>query len=90
MNTRNIPALIMLTAGLVAAVLMYIRHYELHTLLWILLAVLIVFYIFGLVIRKMLDTFGMQIEAARQEQEKEAEQDALLEENQDGAVIEKQ
>lgn len=90
MNTRNIPALIMLTAGLASSVLMYIRHYELHTLLWILLAVLIVFYIFGLIIRNMLDTFGMQIEAAQQEQEGQAEQDALFDENQDGAVIEKQ
>lgn len=90
MNTKNIPPLITLSAGLIAVVSMYIRHYELHTLLWILLLVLIVFYIIGLLVKKMLDTFGMQIEKEEKEKEEEAQTESKLTEDQDGAVIEKQ
>lgn len=93
MNTKNIPPLITLIAGLIVVILMYIRHYELITLLWVLLLVLVVFYIIGLLIKKMLDTFGMQIEQAEKEREQEKEkeeEEKLLAKGRDGAVIEKQ
>ncbi len=34
MNTRNIPALVMLTAGLVAGIVMFRMHYSLYTMSW--------------------------------------------------------
>ena len=95
MNTRNIPALVMLTAGLVAGIVMFRMHYSLYTMSWVILLVFAVFYVLGCLIRLMLDKFGMQ-----QEKKKEAEQEgeAALETGQqeerqqteDGAVIEKQ
>ena len=83
----------MLVTGLIATVAMYLRHYPLHTLLLILFAVLLVFYIIGLLVKKMFDTFGMEIEkreSAERENAQEGQQAALFDENQDGAVIEKQ
>ncbi len=90
LNTKNIPAIIMLSAGLIAAAVMYIKHYALKDMLLILLGVFLLFYIIGRLVKKMLDTFGMQIEQARIEEE---ERMRLLEEemrqNADGAVIAK-
>ena len=82
MNTRNIPALVMLTAGLVAGIVMFRMHYSLYTML-------------GCLIRLMLDKFGMQQEKKKEaEQEGEAAQETGQQEErqqtEDGAVIEKQ
>lgn len=57
MKTKTIPSLIMLLAGAVAAIAMFARRYELRTFLTVLLAVLVIAYIAGLVIRKILDKF---------------------------------
>ena len=55
MNTRNIPALVMLTAGLVAGIVMFRMHYSLYTMSWVILLVFAVFYVLGCLIRLMLD-----------------------------------
>ena len=94
MNTRNIPALVMLTAGLVASIVMFRMHYDLYTMSWVLLLVFAAFYVLGCVIRMMLDKFGMQQEKKEAEQEGEAAQETGQQEErqqtEDGAVIEKQ
>ena len=95
MNTRNIPALVMLTAGLVAGIVMFRMHYSLYTMSWVILLVFAVFYVLGCLIRLMLDKFGMQQEKKKEaEREGEAaEETGQQEERQqteDGAVIEKQ
>lgn len=91
MNTKNIPPLITLIAGLIAIITMYISHYKLYTLLWVLLGVFIVFYIIGLLVKKMLDVFDMQIEQAEKENVQADEEDeTLLADGKDGSVIEKQ
>lgn len=94
MNTRNIPALVMLTAGLVAGIVMFRMHYSLYTMSWVLLLVFAAFYVLGCVIRMMLDKFGMQQEKKEAEQEGEAAQETGQQEErqqtEDGAVIEKQ
>ena len=95
MNTRNIPALVMLTAGLVAGIVMFRMHYSLYTMSWVILLVFAVFYVLGCLIRLMLDKFGMQQEKKKEaEQEGEAAQDTGQQEErqqtEDGAVIEKQ
>lgn len=79
MNRKLIPIILMLTAGAVTSIITYIRNFELIEMLWILLGVLILFYIFGLGIKKVLDVFDEQIKEA-EEQEKENE----------GSVIEKE
>ena len=95
MNTRNIPALVMLTAGLVAGIVMFRMHYSLYTMSWVILLVFAVFYVLGCLIRLMLDKFGMQQEKKKEaEQEGEATQETGQQEErqqtEDGAVIEKQ
>ena len=94
MNTRNIPALVMLTAGLVAGIVMFRMHYSLYTMSWVLLLVFAAFYVLGCLIRLMLDKFGMQQEKKEAEQEGEAAQETGQQEErqqtEDGAVIEKQ
>ena len=95
MNTRNIPALVMLTAGLVAGIVMFRMHYSLYTMSWVILLVFAVFYVLGCLIRLMLDKFGMQQEKKKEaEQEGEAAQETGQQEEKQqtevGAVIEKQ
>lgn len=57
MKTKQIPALIMLLGGAVTSIVMYLMHYDIKSMLFILLAVLIGFYIFGVVIKKIFDSF---------------------------------
>ncbi len=94
MNTRNIPALVMLTAGLVAGIVMFRMHYDLYTMSWVLLLVFAAFYVLGCVIRLMLDKFGMQPEKKEAQQQdsaaQETEQQEEKQQSEDGAVIEKQ
>ena len=79
MNRKLIPIILMLTAGAVTSIVTYIRNFDLIEMLWILLGVLILFYIFGLGIKKVLDVFDEQIKEA-EEKENESE----------GSVIEKE
>ncbi len=79
MNRKLIPIILMLTAGAVASIVTYVRDFELTEMLWILLGVLILFYIFGLGIKKVLDIFDEQIKEAEEKEEQE-----------EGSVIEKE
>ena len=79
MSRKLIPIILMLTAGAVTSIITYIRNFELIEMLWVLLGVLILFYIFGLGIKKVLDVFDEQIKEA-EEKENESE----------GSVIEKE
>ncbi|MBQ8591470.1 MAG: hypothetical protein IJ485_01795 [Lachnospiraceae bacterium] len=79
MKTKQIPLVLMLIAGAATSIITYIRNYELKDMLTILLLVLLVFYIVGLLIKKMFDTFQKELDAAA-----EAEREAA-----EGEVIEK-
>ncbi len=81
---KLIPALIMLPAGAIAAILMSRGGYELHVLLTILFFVLVVFYILGCILKYTLDRIDKQntpeepnegevIEKEPEEQESDAE-----------------
>lgn len=72
MNRKMIPIILMLTAGAVTSIITYIKDYELTKMLWILLGVLILFYILGLGIKRVLDVFDEQIKEA-EENESESE-----------------
>lgn len=50
-KTRFITPLLMLIAGMLASVIMFVREYDLYTMLWTLLIVLLVFYVIGDVVR---------------------------------------
>ena len=79
---RLIPPFVMLLAGAITSITMRILHYDMKTMLIILLCVLVGFYIAGCVIKGMLDRFERQIEEAYMEEgeviEKElAEEDGV-------------
>lgn len=78
MKRKLIPIFLMLVAGAVASIIAYIKDYELTRMLWTLLAALIVFYLLGTVLKKVLDLFDAQIEKADEEKRNE------------GSVIEKE
>lgn len=46
-----ITPFLMLFAGAIASIIMYIKKYDFYTMLWVLLIVLIVFYIIGDIVR---------------------------------------
>ena len=79
MNRKLIPIILMLTAGAVASIVTYVRNFELIEMLWILLGVLILFYLFGMGIKKVLDIFDEQIKEAEEKEKQE-----------EGSVIEKE
>lgn len=59
MNTRKIPALIMLIAGSIACIMTYLNHYDLRDMLIVLILVLIVFLIIGLIVKGILDSIHL-------------------------------
>lgn len=79
MKRKMIPIILMLAAGAVTSIITFIKDYELIRMLWTLLIVLIIFYLLGAGIKRVLDLFDDQIKEA-EEKEKEEE----------GSVIEKE
>ena len=90
MKTRNIPIIIMLVAGLVTSIVMYVNEYELSVTLKAILIVFFVFYILGLLVEKVLGKYCFA-ESAESESEAEEEQEETEENrgDKDGSVIEK-
>ena len=64
---KMLPAFVMLFAGAATSIITFVVHYEMKTALLILLAVLIVFYIFGLILQKLLVSFEQANEATEDE-----------------------
>lgn len=50
-KVRLITPFLMLFAGALASIIMYIKKYDFYTMLWVLLIVLVVFYIIGDIVR---------------------------------------
>ena len=76
MNTKRIPALVMLLAGAVATIVTYINHYSLEDMLVVLILTLIVFLIIGIAIKLVFDSFHIE----------DADSDRV---DDDGEVVEK-
>lgn len=77
MNTKKIPMFVMLVAGATVSIATYIMNYELKDMLIVLSAVLVLFYILGLVIKRIFDSFQMA-------------SDSEPENGEEGEVIEKE
>lgn len=60
MNTKRIPAFVMLLAGAVATIVTYINHYNLEDMLVVLILTLIVFLIIGVAIKLVFDSFHIE------------------------------
>ncbi len=65
---KQIPPFIMLLAGAIVSIAMFVLRYTLKDMLVVLLFVLVVFYIAGELIKWMFDRFEAQIEEARLEE----------------------
>lgn len=76
MDTKRIPALVMLLAGAVATIVTYINHYSLEDMLVVLILTLIVFLIIGIAIKLVFDSFHIE----------EPDEDRV---DDDGEVVEK-
>lgn len=86
MNTRKIPALIMLLAGSVACIVTYLNHYSLKDMLIVLFIVLIVFLIIGMIVKGIFDSIHLptadavnpdgEVIEKREEENAEAEAEA--------------
>lgn len=57
MNTRKVPALVMLLAGAVCCVVTFLNHYSFKQMLLALIVVLLVFLVIGYIIRIILEAF---------------------------------
>lgn len=64
---KLIPPFVMLLAGAIVSITMFVLHYKTKDMLIILLCVLLVFYIAGEILKWMLDRFEAQIEKERSE-----------------------
>lgn len=79
---RLIPPFVMLLAGAIVSITMYILHYEVKTMLIVLVCALVAFYMIGDTLRWMLNRFEAQNEEARMEEGEVIEKE-LDEEDQD-------
>lgn len=76
MNRKNIPLLLMLTAGAVTCIITYVKKYPVNTQLIALLAVLVIFYVLGSVLVWTLEFFEKQNEEKRGEEGEVIEKDS--------------
>lgn len=79
MNRKNIPLLLMLTAGAVTWIITYVKKYSMNVKLVSLFVVLLVFYVLGSVLIGTLDYFE------RQNEEKLKEEGEVIEKDSEGA-----
>lgn len=81
MKTKQIPAVIMLIAGLVTSIAAILSHMETVQFLKILVVVLVVFYILGCIAKVILDkNFREEVEEATEEAEEEETVEEVQEE----------
>lgn len=76
MNRKNIPLLLMLTAGAVTCIITYVKKYSVNTQLIALFAVLVIFYVLGSVLVWTLNYFEKQNEEKRGEEGEVIEKDS--------------
>lgn len=82
---RNVPALITLLAGFITSVIMIVHRYSLVNFMWILIAIMVGFYICGVLIRFALNKVVQNKEdkentVQEEEQEQTEEQETADEE----------
>ena len=82
MNRKNMPLILMLTAGACTCIVTMVQAYSVLASLVALFAVMLLFYCLGNGVRLLLDRFDRQNEEkAKQEQEEKAEQEDAVSED---------
>ena len=74
MNTKLIPAFIMLLAGAVASILGLINRYETTEFIIMILIVLLVFYVMGCIVKMIVDKNFKGMDKQVQDEQKESEE----------------
>lgn len=74
MNRKNLPLLLMLTAGAVTCIITYVMDYTMVAKLVSLFLVLILFYFFGSILKWTLDSFDRQNKEKEEKEKEEAEE----------------
>ena len=74
---KNIPFILMLSAGSITSIMTYIFQYEIKTALLVLLSVLLVFYCLGLLLVNVIISFDKKNE--EEQRAKELEEGVVLE-----------
>ncbi|MBO5209201.1 MAG: hypothetical protein J6B68_07650 [Lachnospiraceae bacterium] len=87
---RLIPPFVMLLAGAVTSITMYVLHYNVKDMLVILFWVLLGFYVAGDLIKWMIDRFEAQIEQKRMEEGEVIEKELAEEDGTEQAVDEEE
>lgn len=85
MNRKTLPLVIMLVAGAITSILTYYHNYEIKSMLTILLVVLLVFYIIGLLIKKVLDSFEAENQKRAMDEGEVIEKEATKEDGENMA-----
>lgn len=89
MNRKNMPLILMLTAGACTCIVTMVQAYSVLASLVALFAVMLLFYCLGNGVRLLLDRFDRQNEEkAKQEQEEKAKQEQEEKAEQEDAVSE--
>ena len=81
MYRRNLPLLLMLTAGAVTCIITFIRKYSMLEKLVSLFVVMLIFFLLGSVLKGTLDYFDAQNEKRRLEEGEVIEKEAEDQEN---------
>ena len=77
MKTKGIPAVVMLLAGFVTCIIGIVQHMETDVFIKTLLAVLIIFYLLGCIVKLVLDKNFKEMDEPEENQEESGEQSAL-------------
>lgn len=83
MNRKNMPLIVMLVAGAVTCVITFVNHYSVFGKLVSLLAVLLIFYFLGSLLKWALDYFDAQNEKEKEGEVIEKEGENKSEETED-------
>ena len=73
---KYIPFILMLVPGSITSIMTYIFQYEIKTALLVLLSVLLIFYLLGLFLVSIIESFDKKNEEERLEKEKEEKEQA--------------
>lgn len=86
MKRKLIPPFLMLFAGAVVSIIMFRMHYKIKSMLLILFAVLVGFYVIGCLLKSMLDSFEKQNQekAAAEKEENNNDSGEVEEEKEEG------
>ena len=62
LNTKCLPPIFMLSAGLIAYIFCFIQHYEIKKFLIVMFVTMLSFAILGTIVKTIVDSFNMHID----------------------------